>query len=156
AEESEVYTSGTLGDRTAQGKRLEVAAWHYDRLIAARPDDWRLRHRRGQVNVRLGRDEQAEVDYDKAAPRADEGSFFTHWGEYHVRRGRYDRAAEDYRRAVRLGADNFDVWWEHAVLCLWAGDLKGYQEVCATLAARRNDNWYAGATNIVARLCVLG
>jgi WD40 repeat protein/serine/threonine protein kinase/tetratricopeptide (TPR) repeat protein len=167
AEEYEVHSQSAVGDKVAQAKRLAVAVWHYDQLIAARPDDWKLRHRRGLANGRMGRDEEAERDYDRAAPVATEVEFFIDWGDYHCRRSQWEKAAADYRKAIQLGVENYrtkgihgtsslDVWENDALLRLHLGDPKGYREACAALLARRKDTWYVGATNRVAEVCVLG
>jgi len=46
-----------------------TAAWHLDRLIAARPDDWLLYARRARAHADLGRWDLAEADYQWARQR---------------------------------------------------------------------------------------
>jgi WD40 repeat protein/tetratricopeptide (TPR) repeat protein len=156
AEDSEMKTTGALGDKAALAKRLSVAVWHYDQLIAARPDDWKLRHRRGLAHGQMDHREQAESDYAAVAPLATDADCFIEWGDYHIACGEWEKAATDYRKATQLGTDNLNVWENHALLCLYASDVKGYRQACATLLGMRKDSWYAGATVRVAKICVLG
>lgn len=51
-----------------------TAWWHLERLVAARPNDWQLRARRGRVNVLRGELAAANADFSKAAELESRGA----------------------------------------------------------------------------------
>jgi serine/threonine protein kinase/WD40 repeat protein len=58
-----------------------AARWHLDRLIALRPDDWRLHARRGRTYTEEERWDLAEADYRRARERG-AGDGLTDWFRY--------------------------------------------------------------------------
>lgn len=136
-----------------------VSTWQAVRATRARSEAEELRQEATEFADRL---KAANVLLDGARANADEGRWSLAWKQYTsaaelqpdhyvtwsgraslaVRLGAWRTAAADFTRALRLGAamDN-PGWWGVPQLCLWAGEVEGYELACATLGEelRRRD-----------------
>jgi serine/threonine protein kinase/WD40 repeat protein/Flp pilus assembly protein TadD len=60
---------GDTGISQTEPGKLELALWYLDKVLAARPDDWRAWFERSDILGRLGRDDLREADEDRALER---------------------------------------------------------------------------------------
>jgi hypothetical protein len=138
-------------------ERWAEALWYFDRLIAARPDDWTLHEERASVYGKLGReaDRQAELarvfklggDQGVVIPRAEELG----------RAGRWAEAAGLLARCGRIGPFIRELAQAWGIACLKAGDRAGYREACAAVLARQwPDKIVAWDATLAGSLLALG
>jgi tetratricopeptide (TPR) repeat protein len=69
--------------------------------------------------------------------------------------GQWAKASADLAKAIQLKVEGTKVWYQHALLLLHAGDIKGYRQVCARLLKRYGQEKDPDTANQVAWTCVL-
>jgi tetratricopeptide (TPR) repeat protein len=113
------------------------AAWHLERMLAARPSDARLLRLRGDARAGTGDWQRAMSDYTQAIENER-----TDW-EAHLHRGlayaqlrQWSQAAADFAQNRDLGPDDPGVWHFCALTQLAAGDMPAYRATCADLLKR--------------------
>jgi tetratricopeptide (TPR) repeat protein len=85
--------------------------------------------------------------------------FLLQLAEARARRGDWKQAAELYERLTRKGQTTLPIFYQHALVCLRAGDSAGYRKVCAVLLKALPDpgpRLNPQTANSVAMLCALG
>src|SRR5262249_37963102 len=69
--------------------------------------------------------------------------------------GQWEPAAADFAQAMDLGLSSADVWRQHALVRLAAGDADGYRKLCARLVRRHGDSPDAAVVRTVGRTCAV-
>jgi serine/threonine protein kinase/WD40 repeat protein/tetratricopeptide (TPR) repeat protein len=146
----------SFGAMMTQAQR-EKSVWYLDRLIAARPRDWTLYHRRGRAYAALDKQDRAEVDYAAALPLKPDGEFFRGWGQFHADWGRWELAEADFTKQLEQEAENSVTWADAlrnlAKVRFQLGNLLGYRESCAKLLQWRPDPASGGNADSVIEAC---
>jgi tetratricopeptide (TPR) repeat protein len=110
--------------RRARASQASPATHRYAGELAS----WAF-NRRGQLNVKAGRHEEALADFDLAI-RADS----TRWRAIHNRgvllaqAGQYERAFDDFARTITLNPNFANAYSNRAALLMVAGDLEGARD----------------------------
>jgi WD40 repeat protein/tetratricopeptide (TPR) repeat protein len=109
----------------------------FDRVIAARPDDWLTYALRADVLGDLGRKADREADIEQAIARGAEIQYVIRIADERSRAGRWAGAVQVYDRAIALGRLPFEVWMQAVTAHLESDDGPGFGQLCATLRARQ-------------------
>jgi WD40 repeat protein/Flp pilus assembly protein TadD/tRNA A-37 threonylcarbamoyl transferase component Bud32 len=131
-------------------------AWHLSRLIDKAPNDAALRKDRARANACLNQWRQVIDDCSKAIERRPDD-----WQLWHARAAGYanldqwQKASADLIKACALPEASPWAWSEHAVLCLYLGNSRGYSQACGTLVKRWGSDKDPAILDAVARTCVL-
>jgi Flp pilus assembly protein TadD len=112
-------------------KQWATALWYVNRVLAARPTDWRLYYWRATIQAQLGKTAESEGDSAKAVELGADGSYLSRLAQGEVDRGRWDRAAELFAGARRQSFLPQFQWTAQGLVCLQVGDSAGYRDVCA-------------------------
>jgi tetratricopeptide (TPR) repeat protein len=90
------------------------------------------------------------------AARPQEAALLLRRGNALAELGQWKKAAADFTRAAGLQELELNDGFRQALLCLAAGDLTGYRQVCASLVRRFGATTDAATAALVAWACVLG
>jgi WD40 repeat protein/tetratricopeptide (TPR) repeat protein len=143
--------------RCVDAKDYSAAIPHLDRLIAARPEEWRAYYYRGRCRVELGDLRGALTDNTQAIERgADDFRCWNNRGQVHRRLGNWNEAAADYEKVTTFPSYPDGVLAGPSLILVRArarlADTTGYRRACNDLMA------YWGKlldANTLAWLCVL-
>jgi tetratricopeptide (TPR) repeat protein len=136
-----------------------TALWYEDRLIAARPGDWRPYAARAETYGRMKKTAERTADLDRAGALGADAGVLVVAAEERARQGDWRKAADLLVRALARGTSDLEVIYPCALACLQAGDETGYRKVCERLlqalpAAKPPLN--PDTANAVASLCGVG
>ena len=115
---------------------MHGALWHLDRLVAARPQDAELYHRRGQAHSRIGAWQHAIDDYSSAIKLRPVDTYWFRRAQANAELGRWDAADADAAQAAALDPDHLWPLTDRALIRLRAGNLHGYRQLCAEILQR--------------------
>jgi WD40 repeat protein/tetratricopeptide (TPR) repeat protein len=154
---ADVERALALGPRDGILDWLEHRAWDFradgrgadalrllDRVIAARPDDWRSYALRADVLADLGRPADYEADVNRAIARGADVEFLMRIAGERARAGRWAEAAPVYDRAIETGTVPYEVWMQAATAHLEIGDEPAFRQVCETMLARHPTEIFEG------------
>ena len=112
---------------------------------------------RGRWYANERRWDDAHAAFTKAiALRPDHVSVWFERSNLYTRLGLWDLAAADYARQFELREpDTTGLWFQHALLRCYVGDLDGYGRVCGRMRERFNGTLNPFVAADVARTCVL-
>jgi serine/threonine protein kinase/WD40 repeat protein len=136
-----------------------TALWYQDRLIAARPGDWRPYAARAETYGRLRKTAERTADLDRAIALGADAGVLVAAAEERGRRGDWRQAADLLGRALSGGAADLGLCYACALACLRAGDEAGYRKICEQLLQAvpgAKSPLSPEAANAVASLCAVG
>jgi WD40 repeat protein/serine/threonine protein kinase/tetratricopeptide (TPR) repeat protein len=141
--------------RCMDAKDWSGAIPHLDRLIAARPKEWRAYYYRGRCRSELGDYQASVADNGRAIELgADDYRCWNNRGLAHWRLGNWKAAADDNEKVVTTfpDSDYGGPWFQLIRARARQGDAAGYRRACTGFM----DRWGKGADpNTLAWLCVL-
>jgi Flp pilus assembly protein TadD len=116
--------------RCLDEKQEATALWYLDRVVAARPDDWRVHAHRADLLRQLNRDEKAAREESLVVHGQPDAMAVNDLLMMAAVRGEWPRAAAlADAAAARGGLD----WASYAQSLLRAGDVAGYRKACTEL-----------------------
>ena len=115
------------------------------------------------LHFRLGKTLQGKRQWDQAAAAfsqalalKEDASVRLERGQVYAVQGRWEQAAADFARAFELQQpEDLDLWHEHALLRLQAGDAKGYQLICTEVVKRFGQSDASELVRYLPAICVL-
>jgi eukaryotic-like serine/threonine-protein kinase len=115
--------------------RWPVVLWYLDRLISARPLEWRLYANRWNVRTRLGKEAESDLDQILAVLLGGDVPFLLTLGDSHAARGRWWSAGVVYDVAELRSNTDLGIHQRQALVRLQLGCQAGYQAVGTRVAA---------------------
>src|SRR5262249_16988805 len=111
----------------------------------------------GQLHADVGEWAKAESQFSKAVEyRPDSSHVWTERAGFYLRLGLWDWAAADLAKALnRQGPSSTNVWYHHALLCLYIGDTEGYGQTWQGMAGHFARTTDPNFCEEIARTCLL-
>jgi serine/threonine protein kinase/WD40 repeat protein/tetratricopeptide (TPR) repeat protein len=135
--------------------QLPAALWYLDRLIAARPADWRGYADRAEVHAALKKAPERAADLAKAIDLGAGEEVLVPAAEERGRTKDWRAGAELLGRAVAAGNREPDVLARLALCRLQAGDREGYRRLCEVQRKELPALWPGQKDHVAALLCPL-
>ncbi len=111
-------------------RQFVPAVWYLDRVVAARPGDWRVHAHRSEALEHLGRTADAVAELERAASLGADPSYIAEAANDCARLGDWGAAQRVSALAPARGADELA---DRALICLRSGDRAGYRRTCASI-----------------------
>jgi WD40 repeat protein/tetratricopeptide (TPR) repeat protein len=128
----------------------------YTKALGASKSDWQWLAARGEVLVRLGKWDQAVADLSKATQQENRRpELWQKLGRAEAQRGEWKKAADAYAKAIRFGTEDPATWYEHALVQLSSGDVRGYRRTCARMIKKFGDREERKTRGILLDACTL-
>jgi eukaryotic-like serine/threonine-protein kinase len=145
--------------KTKSRAELAAEAEVLDRQIKAKADAV-LYVRRGRVHATLGQHDKALSDYTEALQaKPDYAPARLERARLYLALEQWDNACADFAQEFKRDPDNLESTYGYAGALLLAGDMKGYQQLCARLIERGDNlkavNQPGRKSFLVARICLL-
>jgi serine/threonine protein kinase/Flp pilus assembly protein TadD len=111
----------------------------------------------GQFHVGWGEWAKAESAFTSAVnKRRDHARGWTERAQFYTRLGLWDLATADFGQAFALQEPSLSIFWYfHALLCLDAGDMNSYRDLCKRMHERFASALHPQTCDEVARTCLL-
>jgi serine/threonine protein kinase/WD40 repeat protein/tetratricopeptide (TPR) repeat protein len=135
--------------------QLPAALWYLDRVVAARPADWRGYADRAEVHAALKKLPARAADLAKAIELGADADVLVSAAEERARDKDWRGAAELLGRAVAGGNREPDVLARLALCRLQAGDQAGYRRLCEAQRKELPALWPDLNTHVAEILCPL-
>jgi len=120
------HAAGVEKDRDAQTREREKALDYYQKALAATPDDPNLHNNLGSLYASMGKVQEAQAEFQKAAELNPSGAsgYYYNLGVIMVNRNKMDEAAVALKKATELDPNNANAWYWYAMALLGKADYK--------------------------------
>jgi WD40 repeat protein/predicted Zn-dependent protease len=136
--------------------RWDRAAADYQKALELQPERRDLLLLIGRAYGEQGQWDRAAAAYTRALEaRKNDRDLLVLRARAFAEQEKWNEAAADFSRAMDRGTSSADVWRQHALVRLAAGDADGYRKLCARLVRRHGDSTDAAVVRTVAWTCAL-
>jgi serine/threonine protein kinase/Flp pilus assembly protein TadD len=150
------YTQNAQGAYLFNEDKLEEAAACFRKAIAFDPDFTAAHTNLGILLTQQGKLDEAIAAFSNTINIDPSWSPAPNYmGHLYARLGRWNEAKEAFSRALELNPDHHHLWYEHACLLLYGGDVPAYRRACQQMLVRFSETDDLAIADRVAKTCLL-